>query len=184
MCWTRRRGSHGGAGRSGGLNLECKEGGRRRARIDFAIALRLRSLRFPAFQPGSISSCEQCHHSNPQLAPGSQHTSIHRTACYRFPSAFPPALHHVVSRLSYGSREGRQAWSSSHPHRLARQRFGRAGIWLRKLFAAGVEARGIERVPEEERVAKGAMDSMLMWFSVSSLRLSFGELSNDFVRAG
>jgi hypothetical protein len=40
-------------------------------------------------------------------------------------------------------------------------------VWvLEKLFASGAEARGIERVPENERKKSGVWDQMLFWFSV------------------
>jgi hypothetical protein len=34
---------------------------------------------------------------------------------------------------------------------------------MAKLFDAGVEARGIERVPESERVPRGVAQNTLMW---------------------
>ncbi|KAF8507739.1 permease for cytosine/purines, uracil, thiamine, allantoin-domain-containing protein [Gautieria morchelliformis] len=46
-----------------------------------------------------------------------------------------------------------------------RARLGRYG--LGKLFDAGVEARGIERVPEYERQNKHAIGLILFWFSVN-----------------
>ncbi len=36
------------------------------------------------------------------------------------------------------------------------ERFGRFGPFLEKLFANGVEARGIERVPEDQRTMKNS----------------------------
>lgn len=49
-----------------------------------------------------------------------------------------------------------------------RNRFARFGP-LGKLFDAGVEARGIERVPEDERDDKHAIGLMLLWFSVNTV---------------
>ncbi|KAF8513337.1 permease for cytosine/purines, uracil, thiamine, allantoin-domain-containing protein [Hysterangium stoloniferum] len=46
-----------------------------------------------------------------------------------------------------------------------RARLGRFG--LGKLFDAGVEARGIERVPENEREDKHSIGLLLLWFSVN-----------------
>ena len=43
------------------------------------------------------------------------------------------------------------------PSKFYVQRFGRLGGVLEKLFASGVEARGIERVPEDQR------DTKRMW---------------------
>jgi hypothetical protein len=44
-------------------------------------------------------------------------------------------------------------------------RFGRLGQRvLGPLFAAGVEARGVERVPEDERSTKNIWNNLLMWF--------------------
>jgi hypothetical protein len=44
-------------------------------------------------------------------------------------------------------------------------RYGRAGrTILGPLFKAGVEARGIERVPEEERSDRNTWNNLLMWF--------------------
>ena len=34
------------------------------------------------------------------------------------------------------------------------RRLGFAGPWLQKLFSSGVEARGVERVPEDQRERK------------------------------
>lgn len=49
-----------------------------------------------------------------------------------------------------------------------RNRFARFGP-IGKLFDAGVEARGIERVPEDERDDKHSMGLMLLWFSVNTV---------------
>ncbi|KAJ3018875.1 hypothetical protein HKX48_002581 [Thoreauomyces humboldtii] len=41
--------------------------------------------------------------------------------------------------------------------------------FMRKLYSLGVEARGIERVPEDERSPRGIIDTCLMWFSVNAV---------------
>lgn len=41
--------------------------------------------------------------------------------------------------------------------------------WLSKAFAMGVEARGIERVPEDERDGKHTIGLLLLWWSVNSV---------------
>lgn len=43
-------------------------------------------------------------------------------------------------------------------------RFGRLGPVLSKVFASGVEARGVERVPEDQREGKHAWNNLLMWW--------------------
>lgn len=44
-------------------------------------------------------------------------------------------------------------------------RFGKFGGWMGSLFAAGVEARGVERVPEDDRETKNSWNNLLMWWS-------------------
>ena len=41
--------------------------------------------------------------------------------------------------------------------------------WLKKLFDHGVEARGIERVPEDERDGTHTIGLLLLWWSVNSV---------------
>ena len=48
-------------------------------------------------------------------------------------------------------------------------RFGRAQGIFAKMFAAGVEARGIERVPETERTDRNSANSLFLWFSVNTV---------------
>jgi NCS1 nucleoside transporter family len=76
---------------------------------------------------------------------------------------------------SYNDEEkGVKAYSTDHAPVEAiredeiRNRFARFGP-LGKLFDAGVEARGIERVPEDERDSKHAVGLMLLWFSVNTV---------------
>jgi hypothetical protein len=58
--------------------------------------------------------------------------------------------------------------SALEEHAIA-SRFGPAQALLAKLFAAGVEARGIERVPETERTDRNFLNSMFLWFSVNTV---------------
>lgn len=44
--------------------------------------------------------------------------------------------------------------AEEEPDRVIVSRFGRFGGFMEKLFASGVEARGVERVPEDQRDAK------------------------------
>ncbi|EGN94940.1 hypothetical protein SERLA73DRAFT_113651 [Serpula lacrymans var. lacrymans S7.3] len=53
------------------------------------------------------------------------------------------------------------------PDRVIAGRFGVLGPFLSKLFASGVEARGVERVPEDQREAKNIWNNLLMWWSVN-----------------
>ncbi|KAH7913882.1 permease for cytosine/purines, uracil, thiamine, allantoin-domain-containing protein [Hygrophoropsis aurantiaca] len=55
------------------------------------------------------------------------------------------------------------------PDRVIVQRFGVLGPFLAKLFASGVEARGVERVPEDQRETKNAWNNLLMWWSVNAV---------------
>lgn len=50
------------------------------------------------------------------------------------------------------------------PDRVIARRFGRLAPILLRLFASGVEARGVERVPENQRVSKNAWDKCVFEF--------------------
>jgi hypothetical protein len=51
------------------------------------------------------------------------------------------------------------------PDKVLVGRFGALGHKiLGPLFKAGVEARGVERVPEDERSPKNTWNNLLMWF--------------------
>jgi len=62
------------------------------------------------------------------------------------------------------------------------ERFGRFGPFLEKLFANGVEARGIERVPEDQRTMKNSWNNLLMWWSVNCVltTIPIGVLAQEF----
>ncbi|KAJ6471194.1 cytosine-purine permease [Mycena vulgaris] len=61
-------------------------------------------------------------------------------------------------------------------------RFGFMGPALSKLFASGVEARGVERVPEDQRENKNMWNNLLMWWSVNTVltTLPIGVLAQEF----
>ncbi|KAF9225107.1 hypothetical protein BS17DRAFT_879253 [Gyrodon lividus] len=52
------------------------------------------------------------------------------------------------------------------PDQVIAKRFGVLGPFLSKLFESGVEARGVERVPENQRETKNAWNNLLMWWYV------------------
>ncbi|KAJ7851334.1 permease for cytosine/purines, uracil, thiamine, allantoin-domain-containing protein [Mycena leptocephala] len=51
-------------------------------------------------------------------------------------------------------------------------RFSFMGPVLSKLFASGVEARGVERVPEDQRETKNMWNNLLMWWSGNTVLTS------------
>ncbi|KAN0073667.1 Permease for cytosine/purines, uracil, thiamine, allantoin domain containing protein [Tylopilus felleus] len=53
------------------------------------------------------------------------------------------------------------------PDQVIAKRFGVFGPLLSKLFQSGVEARGVERVPENQRETKNSWNNLLMWWSVN-----------------
>ncbi|KAJ7643966.1 purine-cytosine permease [Roridomyces roridus] len=62
------------------------------------------------------------------------------------------------------------------------KRFGSMGPLMSKLFASGVEARGVERVPEDQREEKNMWNNLLMWWSVNTVltTLPIGVLAQEF----
>ncbi|THH15143.1 hypothetical protein EW146_g5289 [Bondarzewia mesenterica] len=61
-------------------------------------------------------------------------------------------------------------------------RYGRLGPVLAKIFNSGVEARGVERVPEDQREDKHAWNNLLMWWSVNTVltTIPIGVLAQEF----
>ncbi|KAG6333319.1 hypothetical protein ID866_5767 [Astraeus odoratus] len=55
------------------------------------------------------------------------------------------------------------------PAKAIARRFGTFGPLLEKLFASGVEARGVERVPEDQRETRNMWNNLLMWWSVNTV---------------
>lgn len=73
---------------------------------------------------------------------------------------------------AFGSIEDelhRVAYAEEAPDRVIASRFGVLGPLLSRLFAIGVEARGIERIPEDQRESKNAWNNLLMWWSVNAV---------------
>ncbi|KZT39929.1 hypothetical protein SISSUDRAFT_1044887 [Sistotremastrum suecicum HHB10207 ss-3] len=68
------------------------------------------------------------------------------------------------------------------PDEVIVRRFGKFGGVLGKLFASGVEARGVERVLEEDRENKNVWNNLLMWFSVNAVltTVPIGVLAQQF----
>ena len=64
-----------------------------------------------------------------------------------------------ASDISHDKEKGFPVDDAAHPVDVAPEdaivrRYGRFGPVLAKLFASGVEARGVERVPEDQRETK------------------------------
>ena len=53
-------------------------------------------------------------------------------------------------------------------------RYGPLQGFFKRMLAMGVEVRGVERVPEDERTDRNSMNSLFMWFSVNTV-LTTGE---------
>lgn len=67
------------------------------------------------------------------------------------------------------SVEDEVAYAEAAPGRVIASRFGTLGPLLSRLFASGVEARGVERVSENQRESKNAWNNLLMWWSVNTV---------------
>ncbi|KAF7326441.1 Cytosine-purine permease [Mycena sanguinolenta] len=64
------------------------------------------------------------------------------------------------------------------------KRFGFLGPALAKLFASGVEARGVERVPEDQRDGRNMWNNLLMWCHALATILCFaavGAVATSFI---
>lgn len=59
--------------------------------------------------------------------------------------------------------------SEAPPEHAIAARYGPAQAFFKKLFALGVEARGVERVPEDERTDRNSLNSLFLWFSVNTV---------------
>lgn len=60
----------------------------------------------------------------------------------------------------------RVAYAEAAPDRVIASRFGVLGPLLSRLFAIGVEARGIERVPEDQRESKNAWNKCVRYVAL------------------
>ncbi|KAL5480473.1 hypothetical protein ACEPAI_1743 [Sanghuangporus weigelae] len=60
-------------------------------------------------------------------------------------------------------------------------KYGAFGPVLQRLFASGIEARGVERVPEDQRDPKHTWNNLLMWWSVNTVltTIPIGTLAQD-----
>lgn len=70
---------------------------------------------------------------------------------------------------AFGSIEDglhRVAYAEAAPDRVIASRFGVLGPLLSRLFAIGVEARGIERVPEDQRESKNAWNKCVRYVAL------------------
>jgi len=68
------------------------------------------------------------------------------------------------------------------PDIVLEQRWGgKAGTFMKKLFDNGVEARGIERVPEDQRKRSHPQDNVMLWLS---LQLPLGGVASGTLGTG
>ncbi|KAI0734371.1 permease for cytosine/purines, uracil, thiamine, allantoin-domain-containing protein [Fomitopsis betulina] len=69
-----------------------------------------------------------------------------------------------------------------NPDAVIVKRYGRFGFILERMFAHGVEARGVERVPEDQRSSKNMYNNLLMWFSVNTVltTIPIGVLAQEY----
>lgn len=74
----------------------------------------------------------------------------------------------------YGAEKPFYDEAGAVPEEAIVAKYGRAETFFRKLFAMGVEARGVERVPEDERSDRDTLNSLFLWFSVNTV-LTTGE---------
>jgi len=84
------------------------------------------------------------HGDNMQTLPG----------CYQLETVKKKAVY------SYGDAGDARDIEAS-PDRMTAKRFGRLTPFLSKLFASGVEARGVERIPENQRVSRNAWNKYI-----------------------
>ncbi|KAG1736972.1 permease for cytosine/purines, uracil, thiamine, allantoin-domain-containing protein [Suillus lakei] len=81
----------------------------------------------------------------------------------------PPDYYTEDKEKALGSVEDEAVCAEAAPDRVIASRFGILGPLLSRLFASGVEARGVERVPENQRESKNAWNNLLMWWSVNAV---------------
>ncbi|KAJ7816968.1 cytosine-purine permease [Mycena olivaceomarginata] len=82
---------------------------------------------------------------------------------------------------SYEDKEKNPVAQDSPDHVII-NRFSTAGPILSKLFASGVEARGVERVLEDQREKNNMWGNLLMWWSANTVltTLPIGVLGQEF----
>ncbi|KZP24133.1 hypothetical protein FIBSPDRAFT_822521 [Athelia psychrophila] len=68
------------------------------------------------------------------------------------------------------------------PDQALVQRWGPLGRIMAKMFDVGVEARGVERVPEDQRETKNTWNNLLMWWSVNTVltTIPIGVLAQEY----
>jgi hypothetical protein len=88
--------------------------------------------------------------------------------------------HHGVDNQTYGDEkvtpspyEGEDVSNPDHlaekePEQVLASRNSMLGKMYQRFFSMGVEARGVERVLEDDRDPKNAINNLLMWFSVNT----------------
>ncbi|KAG1840269.1 permease for cytosine/purines, uracil, thiamine, allantoin-domain-containing protein [Suillus subalutaceus] len=81
----------------------------------------------------------------------------------------PPDYYTEDKEKALSSVEDEVVYAEVAPDRVIASRFGTLGPLLSRLFASGVEARGVERVPENQRESKNAWNNLLMWWSVNTV---------------
>ncbi|KAG2188208.1 hypothetical protein INT44_000960 [Umbelopsis vinacea] len=89
--------------------------------------------------------------------------------------------HHGVDNQTYGDEkvtpspyEGEDVSNPDHlaekePEQVLASRNSMLGKMYQRFFSMGVEARGVERVLEDDRDPKNAINNLLMWFSVNTV---------------
>ncbi|KAF8555380.1 hypothetical protein OG21DRAFT_1507789 [Imleria badia] len=68
-----------------------------------------------------------------------------------------------------GDTEASESAVEDAPDQVIVNRFGVFGPLLSKFFKIGVEARGVERVPENQRETKNSWNNLLMWWSANTV---------------
>ncbi|RPD65014.1 cytosine-purine permease [Lentinus tigrinus ALCF2SS1-6] len=82
-------------------------------------------------------------------------------------SSLSPSSSHDKEKVV--ARETAIPTAEADPEDVLVKRYGRFGPLLSKLFASGVEARGVERVPEDQRETRNMWNNLLMWWSVNTV---------------
>lgn len=54
--------------------------------------------------------------------------------------------------------------AEEHPEAYYIEKYGSLGPIFQKLFSSGVEARGVQRVPEDERTAKNTWNKCVLYY--------------------
>ncbi|KAG1827540.1 permease for cytosine/purines, uracil, thiamine, allantoin-domain-containing protein [Suillus subaureus] len=85
-------------------------------------------------------------------------------------SVFPGHYAEDEEKFVAGLEDAQDAYTiEAVPNRVIVRCFGKLGPLLSRLFASGIEARGVERMPENQRESKNAWNNILMWWSVNTV---------------